>query len=316
MLVASTAGHSEDMNWRRGVFVLWTLFGLVAVAEACGLAFAFLSGSVSTVPLADLIRLGLLCGVFLLLWLGQSWPRWVLSAVAFFYGGRLIVQVLTANDAALSVPTVAGQPLPSDTLLLVPVLASGFLYLILSGYLAFSSDVLGFTRHRREEGRAWVVLPVTLGLAGFFLAVCISPALFRAWLENQRPDAERASRDTLRAIAEHWDPPTLNALSTPAFLVIWPAPPRNSTLATLSPLGPLRTTDQETFEFHSGFDRSQDNFLLTMHYAAWMRCEHGRAQADLVLVRGLFGPWRVDSFSPGMLTLDKPAEPVPAPVGH
>ena len=261
----------------------------------------------------DLIRLALLYGVFLLLWLGQGWPRWVLAAVAFFYGGRLLVQVLTANDAALSVPKVAGQPLPSDMLLLVPVLASGFLYLILSGYLAFSSDVIGFTRHRREEGRVWVVLPVALLLAGFLLAMFASPWLYRTWLESQRPDAERSSRDTLRAIAEHWDPPTLNARSTPSFLVTWPAQPRNTTLATLAPLGPLRSTDQETFEFRSGFDPVRDSFVLTVHYATWMRCEHGRAQADLTLVRDLFSPWQVDAFSPGMLTLDKPAEPAPVP---
>ena len=64
------------------------------------------------------------------------------------------------------------------------------LFTLASGvYLAFSADVLDFLRHRREEGRGWVVAPLVLVVGVYLVALFNAQWIYRGWLEHEKASA-------------------------------------------------------------------------------------------------------------------------------
>ena len=317
LLTASSANYSEDANWRRGITLLWILFGGIALAEACYVVFGAFDGYTLPVPPGfDLARVGLLCGVFLTLWFGWNWTRWILALFAFLFGLWLGVTLLRETDLQLQAGSgIPGQPASSGLIEKAPLVAASLLYLILSLYLTFGSDVPAFTKHRREEGRGWIVLPVALLLGAYVAALLAVPNLYSLWLHQQQEDAKNFGRDTLRAMAEHWDSATLMARCENQLLQRIPPDSQQKMLAMYTPLGPLQNVIQESSHTSSlvEYDPQEQRFVLRGDYTALAQFAHGRDQFNFNVSRPFFGPWQVSLYSEEGLSVDRPPAPAPAP---
>ncbi len=324
LLLSTAVGREGDASWRRGVTILWALFGLIAVAELCGLVFRAFGGYiVTTTPgggfvfwtsSSALVRLGLVCAVFFALWSGWNWTRWLLAVFSFLFGAANLIQIARLTDSALGAGGgAAGQPSPAGSLFNAPPLAAAVLYLVLAGYLAFSADVSAFTKHRRETGRRWVLLPVAGLLLAFLVAFLAFPAAYGWWLSTQRAGAEQFGAETVDAMGERWDPAVFTARSSERLLGAFPVEERHRFLQGLSPLGPLQTFTQETSLVNSDFDWQEQRFVLRGTYLALVRCTHGRARFAFALVRPLFGSWQVDVMTVDGMSIDPPPDALPVP---
>ena len=313
LLTTSTAGYDEDANWRRGVTFLWILFGLIALAEACHVAFDAFDGYTAGLPIFDLCRVCLLCGVFLTLWFGWNWTRWVLAVYAFVFGAWLLVSLAWLTDRQLQAGSAtASQPLPGNMLFNAPLLASAVLYLLLAGYLAFASDVPAFTKHRREEGRGWVAGPVALLVAAYLAVLFGVPMAYKVWLNGQREGAEHFGRETLQAISERWDPAVLASRCDEELLAYFQEGDRQRMMASLAPLGPVRDAAGEVSRLSSRYDAGRQGFVLAGGYVAQGQFAHGRARVTLNLKRSFSGPWQVRLITAENISFDPAPAATPA----
>ena len=103
------ANYGSDPSWKRGATVLCLLFGLAAAAEFFRAVFSVWSGT-RLLPVEPetgrLIEMGRVVGeatIFLLLWVGWSWVRWVLVAADFLFGAFFLI------TAVAPLPTPAGH---------------------------------------------------------------------------------------------------------------------------------------------------------------------------------------------------------------
>ena len=313
LLTTSTVGYNEDASWRRGITLLWIVFGGIALAEACYAVFGALGGYTLPVPPGfDLARVCLLCGVFLTLWFGWNWTRWILALFAFLFGLWLAVTLLRETDIQLQASAgTKGQP-ASAIIEKAPLVAASLLYLILSLYLTFGSDVPAFTKHRREEGRGWIALPIALLLGAYVVAIMAVPNLVNLWVHQQQEAAKNFGRDTLRAISEHWDSATLMARCEDQLLQKIPPDSQKKMLVMYTPLGPLQNVIQESSHASSLFDAQEQRFVVRGDYIALAQFAHGRDQFSFNVARSLFGPWQVSLYSEEGLSVDRPPAP-PAP---
>ncbi len=290
------ANFSDDPNWRRGVTVLWLLFGLAAVAELFHALFIVLSGTLDWPGPGDVARLCVEGVVFLLLWVGWSWPRWVLVAVDFAFGAWFIIRVIAPlpSDVMAAHPEV--QVVQSITT--IPQLALGIVYLVSAGYLAFSADVIGFTRHRREEGRGWVVAPIALIVAAWVALVCSLAPLTGWWFEQWRPDAGRFAAESLRAMSGHWDPASYVQRADADYLKTWPKDYRDPTFGTLSGLGPVQTMPEiQTSEGHPTSSPNGGSFVVRYHCEfGRVRFAHGTVHYGCMVSRHVLGAWRLENI--------------------
>ena len=313
LLTTSTAGYDEDANWRRGVTFLWILFGLIALAEACHVAFDAFDGYTAGLPVSDLFRVCLLCGVFLTLWFGWNWTRWLLVVFAFLFGAGQLVGLMRLTDMQLRAGAATeSQPLPGHLLYNAPILAAAVLYLLLAGYLAFASDVPAFTRHRREEGRGWVAVPVALLLAAYVAVLFIMPLVYKIWLDGQREDARKFGQETLRAISERWDPAVFASRCDEELLAYFQEGDRQRMMASLAPLGPVQDAAGEVSRLSSRFDAGQQGFVLRGGYVAQGQFAHGKARLTFALKRSFSGPWRVRLITAENISFDPAPAATPA----
>ena len=314
LLTASTSGYNEDMNWRRGVTWLWVLFGGIALAEACYAVFGALGGyTLPLPPVYDLLRVWLLCGGFLMLWFGWNWTRWILALLAFLFGAWLAVTLLRETDIQLQAGTgTKGLPPPSEILSKAPLVAAALLYLILALYLAFGTDVTAFTKHRREEGRGWIAVPVALLLLAYVVAIMAVPNLYSVWMRQQQESAMNFGRETLRVMSEHWDSAALVARCDDSLLQRIPPEGQRKMLAMYTPLGPFQSNLQELGHVSSAFDPQEQRFVVRGDYNATGQFAHGKDHFSFNLERSPIGPWRVTMFTEDSLALDHPPAPAPA----
>lgn len=312
------ANSGEDMNWRRGVTVLWVLFGLAAVGEIFHGAFYLLAGHAGWPLNRDAVRVGVGSLVFLTLWLGWGWTRYLLVVVDFGFGIWMVVWSVAEHVAVGARPISAQQQMASSALIeTLPELALGILYLVTAAYLAFSADMVDFARHRREEGRGWVFVPV-LALAAVYTLVVLTLQLpYRIWLGVQERGAQQFGDDTVRAMAEHWDPQTLTDRGDEAFLRAFPPEFRKSSMASLSPFGGLqRLEEARANALPTTVDASGFGFVEQYSYdVKRVDFAHGHAHFSFFLTRGLLGPWKLDNFIVDQVAFDpKPTAGAAAPV--
>jgi hypothetical protein len=314
LLAAATSGRSEDMNWRRGVTWLWILFGALALTEACYTVLGVVGGCVLPLPpYADFIRVCLVAGLFLALWFGWNWPRVILALFAFLFAAWLAVTLLRDTDLRLQAAATGNGPPPSEAIPRIPAVLLSFLYLILAVYLAFGTDVTAFIKHRHEDGHGWVAVLVALLLGVYLAGILAVPDLYADWSRQQQDAAEAFGRDTLRAIAEHWDSATLLARCDERLLERIPTTDQPRLLTIYKPLGPLRSATQESHHANSMFDPLEQRFLVRGDYSAVGQFDHGRDHFFFVLERSLFGPWRVALYIEDGMSMDRATAPVPPP---
>ena len=311
------ASYGGDPNWRRGIAVLWVLFGLAAVGELFRALFNVLSGNPGLPFPYEAGRVGTEAAVFVLLWVGWSWLRWLLVAVDFLFGVFFIMTVM----APLPIGPVGTVARSAPALITMPQLALGMIYLISAGYLAFAADVIGFTRHRRETGRGWKVIPVALLVgACAWVVLNVQPlcaALFTRW----QPEAGQFATDSLRAIAQSWDVAAYDERADVDYLKVWTKDDqRVPTFGTLTGLGAIQSIPEVKIgEAQSSINRSNSGFLVRYHCDfGKLRCAHGTlANFGCLVSRRLpTGPWRLENldlvnphFDPDPAT----ATPAPAP---
>ena len=279
----------DDMNWRRGVGVLWTLFALAATGEILRAAFYLLAGHAGW-PLAyDVARVSIGAAVFVALWLGWGWTRWVLAVTDFLFGAWLTIMVVAGHMAQNAPDAVArGQLPPGDPIVeTLPKLALGVVYLFTAGYLAFSADVVDFVRHRREEGRGWVVVPVALLAAAYVALVVTAQVPYWFYVGAEVVGAKQFGDETLRAMCDHWNPDALGARGDEAFLTMWPDATRKSALASLSPLGGLKDFSKSHVKVDSTvIDASGNRFSMRHHYGQeGVDSAQGHDRSNLVLIK-------------------------------
>ena len=266
---------SEDMNWRRGVGVLWTLFVLAAVCECLRAAFYMMAGHAGWPLWYDVVKVSIGAAVFVSLWLGWGWTRWLLVVADFLVGAWLIIMVMAGHAARNATDAVASGRLPAADSIIetLPKLALGIICLGTAGYLAFSADVVDFVRHRREEGRGWVILPVAALAAGYVALVCLMQVPYWLYLGVEAIPARQFGDETLQAACDHWNPDALAARGDEAFLAFWPDAARRSALASLSPLGELKDLGKS----HVKIDSTATNDFGTRIV---LRYRHGQQPTD------------------------------------
>ncbi len=302
------ANYGGDPNWKRGVTMLWLLFGLAAVAEFFQALFIILSGQRGYPGPGELARLGAEVVVFFLLWVGWSWVRWVLVAVDFLFGAWFIMRTI----APLPTDLMAAHPelRVSAGIATIPQLALGMIYLVSAGYLAFSADVISFVRHRREEGRGWVAVPIALVTGAFVALVCsVEPVSLRVF-EKWRPEAGQFAAESLQAMADHWDVKAYDQRADTDYLKTWHKQEREQTFGTLAGLGTMQgKPEPKTTLIRPALASNGGSFLVRYH------CDFGRvkfAHGDIVLgyivSRHMLGPWRLENLE----ALDMHSNPEPA----
>lgn len=310
------ANYGSDPNWKRGAFVICTLFVLAAVAEFLRSLAIVWSGS-RGLPLPPdtswLVENGRIVAgavIFLLLWIGWSWVRWLLVVIGFFFGMFFLATVVAPLPTAPgAIPALSGGGIVT-----MPQLALGVIYLVSAAYFAFSADVISFARHRREEGRGWVVAPLALGVGACVFALCgVKPfcqGLFQRW----KPEAARVATDGLRAMAQSWDVAAFEQRADPEYLKVWTADQRKGTFGTLAGLGSAATTVPDAKivdEPKATVTRNGGSFRVDYLYDfGKMRFAHGSANFGGVVSRSIGGKWQLQN----LLISEPEFDPAPTPV--
>ena len=315
------ANYGDDMNWHRGVAVLWTLFGLAALGELVHAAFYMLAGHAGWPLSYDLARVGVGALVFLTLWLGWSWTRWLLVVADFLFGMWLVIWVVAGHTAS-GQPPPGMEAVPGEALIeTLPKLALGIIYLFTAGYLAFSADVIDFTRHRREEGRGWVFIPVLVLVTIYVALVATAQVPYWLWIALQSKRAQTFGDETMHAMTDHWNSDALAAQGDEHFLQTWTPEFRGKALGSLAPLGTLQKLNGvSTAMLPTTVDDQGGGFLVQYRYDVQrVNFSHGHAHFNLLLTKHPFGSWRLDNFEVDDVNFDTapkplpPAAPVPAP---
>ena len=310
------ANYGSDPNWKRGVSVLWVLFGLAAAAEFLRAVFIVWSSSrilpvdPATGWLVETGRVVVEAVIFLLLWVGWSWPRWVLVAVDFLFGAFFLI------TAIAPLPTPPGT-LPVTGLVTLPQMALGVIYLVTAAYLAFSADVIGFTRHRREEGRGWVVLPVALIAGACAFVICAVRPYCQHLFQQWKPGATRFATESLRDMAQNWDAKTYEQRADPEYLKVWTPEQRKMTFGTLAGLGPSANLPEATLADEPKASVARSGGSFQVNYPCdfgKLRFAHGSASFGCIVSRHIFGPWQLENLiiSEPEFDPEPPAAPTPA----
>ena len=313
----------EDMNWRRGVGVLWTLFVLAGAAELLRAAFYLLAGHAGWPLSYEVVRIGIAATVFVTLWLGWGWSRWLLVVADFLFGAWTIIMVVAGHVAQHSPEAVLSGRLPAadPTIETLPKLALSVVCLITAGYLAFSADVVDFLRHRRENGRGWVVLPVGALAAGYVALVCLAQVPYWTWIGFEGFQAKAFGDETLHAICDHWNPDSLAAQGDGDFLKVWTDAARKSSMASLSALGELKAMNKSfTKAAGTATDAAGTGFVLGYNYdRERVDFTHGHAHFNFLVTKHPLGAWRLNNFVVYDIVMDPApgaaaaAAPGPAP---
>lgn len=307
------ASYGGDMSWRRGTVVLWTLFGLIAAGEAFILAVYLLAGGSHWPTVGDALRLSALGGVFVALWFGWTWTRWVLAVVAFLVGmGRLMLS-FRADYHGLNAESAQLAQAVGTLFFLGVLLAVGALYLILSAYLVFSADVLAFTRHRREEGRQWVIFPVGLAVGSYWVAMIGAHFVLHRGLESMRPTLALLARKDAETVAANWDPNALPTFLDAGALNAWPDAGRQNLMNVLRPLGSYLGPGDEDALVSTRADQIGTRFFIRGTCHETLRCTEGRVTFLFAFARPISGPWRAVDLSVGNIQFYKPPAPAAAP---
>lgn len=305
------ANYGGDPNWKRGVSVLWLLFGLAAVAEFFRALFLVWSGT-RALPLPyETGRIVAEAAVFLLLWVGWSWPRWVLVAVDFLFGVWFILSVVAPLPAGPGGQVARSAP----ALVTLPQLALGVIYLFTAGYMAFSADVIGFTRHRREEGRGWVIVPLALIVGAYAFVVCNVQPYCQRLFEQWKPQAAQFATESFHAMARNWDVGAYEQRADPEYLKVWTPDQRRMTFGTLAGYGPstnlpdTKMIDQPQASVTrngNGFQVSYDCEFGKVRFAK------GSGNFGCLVTRRMFGPWQLEKLVVSEPEFD-PAPPAATP---
>lgn len=296
---ADAAGGGGDASWQRGVTVLWVLFGLIAAAEALLLTVYLSAGGLQWPHVSDVFRLTVFCGVFLALWLGWYWTRWVLAVVAFFAGARTLVLVLVTSNRGAGSEYLTSAELFGSTVYTGILVLVGTLYLALAAYLIFSADVLAFTEHRRQEGRAWVVFPVALLLGIYWATMLGGDFALRRWLAGTRASMEQLARTDVRRIAAGWDPASLATVLDSQALQAWPPEGREGFMQTVRPLGTYLVSSDVSAQTAFDHDPATMAMQVRGEYQEVVRCTNGHARFVFRMTRPLMGSWRVNYVTVG-----------------
>lgn len=299
-----------DMNWRRGVGTLWVLFGLAVALEFVRASFQLLAGYTHWPTDLDVVRVGLSSLALLTLWAGWGWTRWVLVVVDFLCGLHALAWGIAGHmdpNSATSQAMRAASPLVGT----LPSIGLGLVYVCTAAYVAFSADVVDFVRHRREEGRGWVLGPVLL-LVGAYLAVLFTLEVpYLVWIKAREGQARRFGDDLSRRMAEHWDPRSIDGLGDKAFDTAWTPEVKQGAFGSLAPLGPLVKADKvDMYPMATQFDLASGGFIMQYSYnLRQARFAHGTADIGVFVVKPLFGPWEIDNMTMSDLHFDpKPGE--------
>ena len=305
------ASYGGDVNWRRGVAILWVLFGLIAVGEAFELLVHQATGGSQWSELPTVCRLLIVGSGFLALWFGWSWTRWALAAVAFFVGGATLLLSFRADYHGLN-PDSAAQGF-GVLFHLGAIIALGAAYLILAAFLIFSVDLLAFVQHRWESGRGWVAAPVGLLVAGYCAAMGGAPFVLHRELESTRPAMLRLARHDAEVMAAHWDPESIPTFLDAKALESWPDAGRQNLMNLLRPLGTYLGPGEEGSGVFFDPTRIGASDCIRGTCQEAVRCTEGRTVFYFALARPLFGPWRVVDFSMRNRQFYNPPKPAANP---
>ena len=297
-----------DPHPNRGALIIGGFFALALLIEVFELFTAIFSGYSLEVDLSSLIRVGLISLTLILLWAGVGWVRWPLAALAFFVGLHLVIQTAAANAGFYSQPSglPADRPLPTPMSLshqiesILPIM-HGLIYLGLSAYLVFSSNVAAFIRQQKEKesGKAISVAPVASLCGLLLLTLCLMRPLCMAWRDAEQQRAVAFGDESVRAITEHWDYKAFDARADADYAAQWPLEAQKSVFGSLSPLGSLQKMDEHSLNLHGTLDGKDGSGGLEWrgYYLGQGAFEHGHGTMTLELHRGLFSPWRIASWS-------------------
>ena len=306
------ASFGGDASWRRGVGLLWTFFILIAAGEAFVLAVYLLSGGFYWPKIGDVLRLLALCGVFLALWSGWTWTRWVLAAVALLAGLRTVLMSFLVDYHGVSPdPSRSAQAL-GTLVYLGALMALGFLYLGLAAYLVFSADVVAFAQHRREKGRGWVIVPVGLLVGGYCIFMLSAELLLRHSLEGMQKTMSRIAQDDMRTLAAQWNPDALKTVLDTEALQGWNVAGREGFMDALRPLGTYLGPGDEDAGVFVDIGGIGTSSFVRGECRETVRCSEGRATLGFLLLRPWFGPWRVVTVNVGDVQFYEPSAHTPA----
>lgn len=294
------------MDWRRGVTMLWTLFGLVALGEAANGAIYLLCGYAGWPLRYDLLRICVGAVGFIMLWIGWGWTRWLLAVTDVLAGLWLLVWAI-ANHGGRAPAGIVYPGAPADSgLEALPKMALGIVYLGAAIYLAFSADLLDFLRHRREEGRGWVVAPVTILTTACVAALILMPLPYAVWLGFQSAWAERFGKTMVRDMATRWMPESVNGHFSEELVKTWPLDFQRESFEVPAPLGPLQTLNEvKITAMGTGLNRAGNWFQMRYSFQARQaRFAHGTGDVALFIVKPVFGQWQIDNWAVGEIHFD------------
>ena len=293
------ASYERDMDWHRAVSVLWVLTGLAALCEVVNAAFALLQGYVNYPPPMDAIRLIVEAALFLALWLGWGWLRWLLAANNFFYGAWQVVWLIASHAPNPEAPP--GTPPPSWGLGIIPAVGTAIVYIVFGIYLAFSADVLDFLRYRRREGRRWVIIPLVVLISSYLFALFNARWFYQRWIEMEKASATRFALQSVKTIAaEHWTASEYEQRADPEYLKTWYEGDRKSVFAALARLGTFKSAGDTKTIVGSSTDPAGGGFVVRGQVELGdVRFEHGHTVFTIDVTRSLFGPWQMQAFDAG-----------------
>ncbi len=345
------ASFGNEKSWSRGLAILWALFLLTMFLEMVNAAFYLLAGKISWPPLSHLLagstdlgvlpietgRLVLVCTLFIGLWVGWGWLRYLLATVDFLSGAWLVVRMIASYHAApkFKATGIADMPVYSS-IESMPKIALGILYLGTAAYIVFSHDVLEFIAHRRARGRAWSAILVTVVSYGCLVLILGAQPFYNLWLRSQRPGAVAFGEDTLRTVSQSWAGDSMDSRLDPEFAKKFNPNDRKATfdgfkalgqLQNANPAPPLVVTTVQPNPLQNIVPAPADlftrvtpdgySFQLTGRYnTTGATFEHGHVQFGFDLVRDLFGPWQISGFDAQNVSIERPkppTPPVPAP---
>ncbi len=333
---AYTATLSGDNSWSLGLAILWGLFLVVMCVDIYNAACYCLAGKFGWPLPVDVVRVGLFCTAFIALWSGLGVTRYFLALVSFAAGiwlwidctlsYRAYPQLMATGSANWTVYSHAES---------IPKVLVGLFCLVLAAYVFFSYDVREFLAHRRRRGRIWSALLSAIVVYGLMLAVFAVPLFYGKWMQDQYADAQRFGDETLRTMAEHWAPTSLDAKLDSGYAKTGlTKADRVTTFANFKALGALKTISplpvvprapmpqyplQDKYPIPQGITSQADaglkEFEVTAKYATEsVDFEHGHAKFGFDLVRALFGPWRIAKLNVENVQYDQPPKPAPTPV--
>ena len=327
-------GVENERSWGRGLAILWALFLATLLLELLNAVFFVLAGKAGWPVPIEAGRLALVCTFFISLWTGWGWLRYLLATVDFLSGAWLLTDFVLSYRATPKFKAIGEADWTIySSIETFPKIALGLLYLATAAYVLFSDDVREFVAHRRARGRVGSSLLAAIVSYGGMLLIFAAQPFYAHWMLGQRADAQRFGDETLRAMAEHWDPTALDALLDPPYAKTFTKADRVSTFTPFKSLGTLKSitpgpvvarTPMPQYplqdkvpipqDIHSEADAAGTGFEVTATYATTsVEFEHGRAPFGFDLVRDLFGLWRITKLNVASVQYDQPPRPAPTP---